>query len=191
MRSSEVGPPQPLREATLRLWGAYEYLRANDLTAVSRTSRLLRSPDVAFLGRRLGDELLELAGVLTGEHRHTSLQEDLVLEGSQVCYWVYLCALGIDLRYDDLAPARHLDLPTPSDLDLLLKQIHATAEGSRHMAGSAEKIDLLPLLVGALWAVGGSCAWLNLDVLDVVTRDLRQMAVRPYMQAYMGKSGNG
>ena len=31
-------------------------------------------------------------GVLAGEHRHSDLESDLLLEGSQVLYWVAVCA---------------------------------------------------------------------------------------------------
>jgi hypothetical protein len=191
MENSEAAAPQSLRKGTLRLWKAYEYLGANDLAAVSTTSRLLRTTDLAFLGSRLADELVEMAGVLTGDHRHTGPEEDLVLEGSQVCYWVYLCALALNLAFEDLNPARHLTALGTADMSLLLEDIHATASHARRLAGSTEKTEQVSLLARALRAVGRSCASRGVDVLGVVRHDLRQMSARPYMRSYLDGAGKG
>jgi hypothetical protein len=191
MENSEVAAPQSLHEETLRLWNAYEYLRANDLASVSTTSRLLRTPDLALLGSRLADELVEMAGVLTGEHRHTGPDEDLVLEGSQVCYWVYVCALVLNLTFEDLNPAQHLAAFGTADLSVLLEDIHATASYARHLADSTGKTEQVSLLARALRAAGNSCASRGVDVLGMVRHDLRQMSARPYMRSYMDGSGKG
>src|SRR5438552_8137889 len=82
-----------LERAVRCLWGAYAYLRDNDLSSASGTSRLLNERNLNYLRSRLAEELDELAGVLTGTHRHVGIAEDVVLEGSQVCYWIYLVSL--------------------------------------------------------------------------------------------------
>ena len=182
MGDSETAAQRSLHAEMLRLWNAYEYLRANDLASVSTTSSLLRTPDFALLRSRLADELVEMAGVLTGEHRHTGPEEDLVLEGSQVCYWVYLCALALNLTFEGLNPARHLAASGAADLSRLLEDIHATALHARRLAAGAPRTEQVSLLARALRAVGSSCVSRGVDPLDVVRYDLRQMSARPYMR---------
>src|SRR5919204_2091539 len=97
-----------LETAVRCLWGAYVYLRDNNLSSVSGTSRLLHERNLNYLRSRLAEELDELAGVLAGTHRHVGIAEDVLLEGSQVCYWIYLMSLCLGTRYTRLAPHRHL-----------------------------------------------------------------------------------
>ena len=92
---------------TRQWWGAYEYLRDTDLTAESGTSRMLRTPNANVLDR-LRDELTELAGVLDGNHVHTDQRSDLLLEGSQCCYWIVVESLLQGLGWDDVRPDRAL-----------------------------------------------------------------------------------
>jgi phosphoribosyl-ATP pyrophosphohydrolase len=96
-------------ETTLRqLYGVYLYLRDHDLSEKSNTSRLLHEKNHSYLVSRLADELQELAGVQSGEHVHAGKQDDTVLEGSQVSYWLFLLAVTHDLRFDNFAPHRAL-----------------------------------------------------------------------------------
>jgi len=92
-------------ETTLRqLYTVYLYLRDHDLSEKSNTSRLLHEKNHSYLALRLADELQELAGVQSGEHIHTGKQDDTVLEGSQVSYWLFLLAATNNLLFDDFAP---------------------------------------------------------------------------------------
>ena len=92
-------------EAELRqLYGVYQYLRDNDLSEESNTSRLLQERSHSYLVARLADELQELAGVQTGEHIHTDRENDTILEASQVGYWLMLQAATDKLRYEDFTP---------------------------------------------------------------------------------------
>ena len=92
-------------ETTLRqLYAVYLYLRDHDLSEKSNTSRLLHEKNHSYLVSRLADELQELAGVQSGEHIHTGKQDDTVLEGSQVGYWLFLLAATNNLLFDDFAP---------------------------------------------------------------------------------------
>lgn len=92
-------------EAELRqLYGVYLYLRDHDLSEESNTSRLLQEHSQSYLVSRLADELQELADVQTGEHIHSGRQLDTVLEGSQVGYWLFLIAAGLNVPYNDFAP---------------------------------------------------------------------------------------
>jgi phosphoribosyl-AMP cyclohydrolase len=87
-----------------QLYGVYQYLRDNDLSEVSNTSRLLQEHSHSYLVARLADELQELAEVQTGEHVHTGREDDTILEGSQVGYWLMLLAASEHLSYDDFIP---------------------------------------------------------------------------------------
>lgn len=92
-------------ETTLRqLYGVYLYLRDHDMSEKSNTSHLLHEKNHSYLVSRLADELQELAGVQSGEHVHTGKQDDTVLEGSQVSYWLFLLTVTSNLAFDDLAP---------------------------------------------------------------------------------------
>jgi phosphoribosyl-AMP cyclohydrolase len=92
-------------EAELRqLYGVYLYLRDHDLSEESNTSRLLQERSQGYLVSRLADELQELADVQTGEHVHSGRQLDTMLEGSQVGYWLFLIAAGMNVPYNDFAP---------------------------------------------------------------------------------------
>ncbi len=92
-------------ETELRqLYGIYLYLRDNDLSEQSNTSRLLQEHTPSYLASRLADELQELAEVQTGEHFHTDRQSDTILEGSQVGYWLFLLAATRSIPFNDFSP---------------------------------------------------------------------------------------
>ncbi len=92
-------------EAELRqLYGVYLYLRDNDMSEESNTSRLLQERSHSYLVARLADELQELADVQSGEHVHTNRQDDTILEGSQVSYWLLLLAATENMHYEDFTP---------------------------------------------------------------------------------------
>jgi phosphoribosyl-AMP cyclohydrolase len=92
-------------EAELRqLYAVYLYLRDNDLSEESNTSRLLQERSQSYLLSRLADELQELADVQSGEHVHSGRQSDTTLEGSQVGYWLFLLAAASNLPYHDFTP---------------------------------------------------------------------------------------
>lgn len=95
---------QKLEEDLRLLYGAYIYLRDNDMSEESNTSRLLQERSHSYLVARLADELQELAGVQNGEHVHSNREDDTILEGSQVSYWLLLLASTHNLRYDDFLP---------------------------------------------------------------------------------------
>ena len=86
------------------LYGVYLYLRDHDFSEESNTSRLLQEHSQSYLVSRLGDELQEMADVMSGEHVHIDQQSDMILEGSQVGYWLLLLAAVKKIRYDDFKP---------------------------------------------------------------------------------------
>ncbi len=95
---------QKLENELRQLYNVYLYLRDNDMSEESNTSRLLQEHSHSYLVARLADELQELAGVQTGEHVHSDREEDTILEGSQVNYWLFLLASTHNLSYDDFMP---------------------------------------------------------------------------------------
>ena len=95
---------QKLEKELRQLYSVYLYLRDNDMSEESNTSRLLQEHSHSYLVARLADELQELADVQTGEHIHTGREEDTILEGSQVSYWLFLLASTHNLSYDDFMP---------------------------------------------------------------------------------------
>ena len=95
---------QKLESELHQLYGVYQYLRDNDMSEESNTSRLLQERSYGYLVARLADELEELAGVQSGEHVHADRVDDTILEGSQVGYWLMLLAATDNLRYDDFMP---------------------------------------------------------------------------------------
>jgi len=95
---------QKLESELRQLYGVYQYLRDNDMSEESNTSRLLQERSYGYLVARLADELEEMAGVQSGEHVHADRVDDTILEGSQVGYWLMLLAATDNLRYDDFMP---------------------------------------------------------------------------------------
>jgi phosphoribosyl-AMP cyclohydrolase len=92
------------------LYAGYERLRDEDYTEVSRTARMLRDPEItpAFLLGRADQELSELQGVLDGTHVHSGGEADVLLESSQVFYWIVLAAVYARVSYDTLQPEKWL-----------------------------------------------------------------------------------
>jgi phosphoribosyl-AMP cyclohydrolase len=104
---SASGETETVEALTRRWYGAYEYLRDTDLSSVSTTAARLRGRD-PNLSARVADELLELAGVLTGDHRHGDTHADLLLESSQALYWLALLGVMNEVSWDRLRPDRAL-----------------------------------------------------------------------------------
>jgi phosphoribosyl-AMP cyclohydrolase len=104
MNSSNAEGLQKLETELRQLYGVYIYLRDNDLSEQSNTSRLLQEHSPSYLVSRLADELQELADVQSGEHFHTGRQSDTILEGSQVGYWLFLLAATRNIPFGDFQP---------------------------------------------------------------------------------------
>ncbi len=102
--SVPIEAPEELRVKMRQLYGVYLYLRDNDMSEQSNTSRLLQDHSQSYLVSRLADELQELVDVQSGEHVHAGREPDTILEGSQVGYWLFLIAATIHLNYNDFMP---------------------------------------------------------------------------------------
>jgi phosphoribosyl-AMP cyclohydrolase len=179
--SGRSGSPSPaLQRATRDWYGAYEYLRDNDLTAASSTSRHLRSGESSF-EQRIADELRELAGVLDGTHRHRSLAEDVVLEGSQVLYWVAMAAVRDAISWQQFRPDSALltgdaELPATSTAKLLRRDAESWESGVA---------DSRPSRLHATAAlVAQACCSTGVDPADLIAADLKDLRAKPYLIPY-------
>lgn len=172
------GTKDGLEARSRRWWGAYEFLKENDLSEVSGTSRALQNLDKSVV-HRIQDELLELAGVLDGSHLHTSQGDDLLLEGSQACYWTALEAIRTGHSFDDVRPDRAFDggetAPSPATMTTLLR---STAEQlSPDMFTSAEAHNLFSIVASA-------CRSIDVDPIELIERDLSDLRSRDYLSPY-------
>jgi phosphoribosyl-ATP pyrophosphohydrolase/phosphoribosyl-AMP cyclohydrolase len=167
-------------ESLTRQWlGAYHFLRDNDLTAVSSTSAKLRAGQATIIPR-IADELRELAGVLDGTHTHTDLRSDVILEGSQVLYWVVLGALRAQIGWQELRPDRAL-ITTDDTLSCAsaARLLRAEAE---HWTGDTA-VD--PARLHAVIAlVAQACRSANVEPAELVNADLSELKSKPYLDAF-------
>jgi phosphoribosyl-AMP cyclohydrolase len=175
----------PLGEATRRQFGAYAYLRDHDLTSESETSHRLKDPDQHF-GSRIADELRELAGVLEGEHRHADRDRDVLLEASQVIYWLLLESLRKGVTWMALRPDRALgtvDTQLPAGtVGRLLR-----AEADRWSESGRDDLDVAAVAHATLSLVGQACVSAGIDPLAAVNFDISELEARPYLASYFGQ----
>jgi hypothetical protein len=172
-----------------QLWGAYTYLRDHDLSSISGTSRLLHEATTPYLCGRLAAELEELAGVVEGTHRHTGQRQDLVLEASQVCYWVCLLALRQELTYEQLDPAAQLSWAVSETIPAQVEITQRLWGAAAGLAGASGDVSALR---EALALLSVACCAYQVDVQEIADYDLNQMLARPYLVAYFsGSSGSG
>lgn len=171
-----------LAERSRQHFNTFGYLRDHDLSQVSATSARLRPGDMSF-HQRIADELRELAGVLNGEHRHIDPRSDLLLEGSQVLYWVTLAALREQIAWSALRADRALS--TRSDelrADTLGKMLAAEADAwaaSDTDGAGAARYHATLALVGQAMHAGG------VTPLELLDADLTDLYAKPYMEPYL------
>jgi hypothetical protein len=161
-------------EMTLRqLYGVYLHLRDHDLSEKSNTSRLLHEENHGYLVSRLADELQELAEVQSGEHVHTGKQEDTVLEGSQVSYWLFLLAAITNQPFDNFMPHTALlrgytsQYSEESPIELSQECLKLLATG--------DSIEVRRGLQTGFSFVGWACAVAGVSLLAPAEFDLAQM----------------
>ncbi len=103
-----LGPDAALERDARELYAAYERLRDAAEVAGSNTAKLLQAPDraatIALAIERAAQELDELRGVRDGTHSHAGGSQDVILEASQVGYWVMLAAVAAGHPYDAWRP---------------------------------------------------------------------------------------
>jgi len=174
-------------EATLArelraIYGAYEYLREHDLTAVSSTSRLLHERDLDALGRRAHDEMAELRGVIAGSHGHGGGRDHVVLEAYQVMYWLTILAVAAGDGFDDVRPDEALAIPPSSG-----------AATEQSWAGNMDDWYDPPhrraALRAGLAAVAALCATAGVAIDLPVQRDAAELRSKPYLSSYWAHAG--
>lgn len=161
---------------------AYVYLRDQDLTGFSSTSRRLRTPELATL-KRVADELSELAGVLAGEHIHQDRKSDLILESSQVMYWVYVATLGTGQTWQQIRPdvalATSSLVASHDTLQALIRQYVAKwTEASRYGLHDGA------LAHATLALIAQVCHAENIDPVSIVEFDLNELRGRSYLNDF-------
>jgi phosphoribosyl-AMP cyclohydrolase len=176
------GSTEPeLASLSLAHYEAFAYLRDHDLAEVSGTSARLRRPD-GLLRRRIADELRELAGVLDGNHRHTDLRSDLLLEGTQVLYWVTLTALGANVSWAELRSDRALATTADDiDPDTIARLLRADAD---HWDGPPPDHADAARLHASLALVGQAVHLADITPRDLIEADLADLRAKPYMHAF-------
>jgi phosphoribosyl-AMP cyclohydrolase len=164
-----------------RLWyGAYEYLRSHDLSAQSSTSHRLQ-PGQPPLDDRIADELRELAGVLDGTHRHQSLAADIVLEASQVLYWIALGAVRNHITWDQLRPDAALRTAEP---DLSTDSVAKLLKRDADRWQSTPTGDRAATLHATIALVSQACHSAGITPNAVITADLSDLRSKPYLTPY-------
>jgi phosphoribosyl-AMP cyclohydrolase len=172
--AEEAGPlEEQLAQLLRRLYAAYLYLRDHDLSEESHTSRLLQEHDKPYLLGRLADELQELAGVQSGEHRHQDRQTDTVLEGSQVGYWLLLLAAGQQLGYEEFAPHSALleGYRTPGGEEQAMEMQQRCLQ----LLASEQREEIIAGLRQGFALIGQACAAAGVNPLAPAAADLEQM----------------
>jgi phosphoribosyl-AMP cyclohydrolase len=172
----------PQAEATRLQYGAYAFLRDHDLSAVSGTSRRLRSVD-GDVTPRIADELGELAGVLVGDHRHDDRASDLRLEASQVIYWVLLHALRHGVTWRQLRPDRALTSAEEEMVPATAARI-LRAEAIGWATAPDGTADVAAQAHATLALVSQACRTGGIDPLTPVQEDLEDLRSRPYLAPY-------
>lgn len=176
------GRSDGLEATTRRWWGAYEYLRDTDLGEASGTSRRLRDMQTSLMPR-IADELRELAGVLDGTHVHHGQAEDIILEGSQVLYWVASELIRTGFSFDDIRPDRALDVTFDA-----ASAPATVARIARRQADALDEGPLPPEAGHALVAlVASAAASLGVEPIDLIRKDLGELESRDYLAPYFSR----
>jgi phosphoribosyl-AMP cyclohydrolase len=170
---------QNLESLTREWFDAYRFLQDNDLTAVSSTSAKLRAEQVT-IAPRIADELRELAGVLDGTHTHTDPRSDVILEGSQVLYWVVLAALRAQIGWRELRPDRALitaddSFPRASAARLLRAE---AAHWTDDVAVTAAQLHAVIALVAQ------ACRSAGVEPIELVKADLVELRSKAYLASF-------
>ncbi len=179
---SDAASQASLAQSSRLLHGAYEYLRDHDLAAVSGTSARLRGDGGGIAGR-VADELRELAGALDGSHHHTTLEEDVLLEGTQTLYWLTLAAVHAGITWNRLRPDRALATGHEAfSGSLVAALLRADADRWATPAGNADDISARSHATLAL--VGQACRVVGISGRALVEADLTDLRAKPYLATY-------
>ncbi len=170
-----------------RLWyRAYEYLRDQPLEEVSTTARRLRDTQ-ARLAERIADELRELAGVLDGTHRHGDSGQDVLLEASQVLYWVALEAVRARLPWERVRPDRALLTATDGLAAASLAKV-LRADADRWEQSPPPASELAARCHATMALAGQACLSLGIQPEMALLADLEELKAKPYLEGHFQES---
>jgi hypothetical protein len=135
---------------------------------------------------RIADELDELAGVLAGDHRHTDLESDLLLEGSQVLYWIAVCAVLLELDQEtQLELAAGLSShPEPKDTETVIDDLRNQSAMWREDQADIWEFELKE----TVWLVGEALSAAEIDPIRLIERDLAELKSREYLRDYFASA---
>ncbi len=171
---------EPSPEMMTKAWlGAYGFLGERDLSDLSNTSKLLHDP-YFDPQPRITDEIRELAGILDGSHSHGTPSDDVLLEGTQVLYWIALTAIKTGLSWNDLRPDRALETATPDIAgSLIAEMLRLKAEAWAGFTGTSAAS-----LHEAIALVSQAARSMDIEPMDLVRADLAELRSKPYLSDY-------
>jgi len=169
-------------ESLTKLWyAAFTFLRDNDFANISSTSARLRSDDPKSMVR-IGQELGELAGVLDGSHRHGDGTSDVVLEGSQVLYWIAVTAVQARISWGELRPDRGLATVEKSlSCTSVARILRSEADG---WLEPQPRSPLDARLHAAVALVAQAATSFGVDPARLIEHDLKELREKPYLAAF-------
>ncbi len=173
MEAISLETQQRLEAALHQLYDVYLYLRDHDLREQSNTSRLLHEKSHSYLVSRLADELQELAAVQRGEHVHTGKQDDTILEGSQVCYWLFLLAASNNVLFTDFVP--HTALLNGYTSQYSQETTEELCQTCLQLLTTKSPTQIVRGLQSGISFVGWACAAAEVSPLAPAAFDLAQM----------------
>ncbi|MFL5760644.1 MAG: phosphoribosyl-AMP cyclohydrolase [Thermomicrobiales bacterium] len=177
--ASVYGDAQSLESLTTEWFNAYQFLYDHNFTALSKTSERMR--DRAFdPNPRIGDELRELAGVLDGSHAHGTPADDVLLEGTQVLYWIVISALRAGLCWSDVRPDRALET-TINDVSTRLVAELLRQEADNY---NRERPVSAAALHSTIAIVGQACHAMGVEPRALLLRDLAELHSKQYLADY-------
>ena len=119
------------------------------------------------------------------QHRHDGREHDVLLEASQVIYWLLLESLRNGVTWMTLRPDRALATVDPQ---LPASDRLAGSFARRRTAGprTRPETDVAASAHATLSLVGQACVSAGLDPLAAVQYDIVELESRPYLAPYFG-----
>lgn len=165
--------------ASQTVYGAFAFLRDNDVQGASETSRRLHDP-TGDCGHRVSEELRELAGILDGSHGHNDLRSDVLLEGGQVTYWVLLSALRARVTWGVLRPDAALKTSEPGLSAATVARL-LRSEADAWQRSDADSDRLAARCHATLSLVAQALGTVSLTPEELLDAELMSLRQKPYL----------
>lgn len=179
-----------LEQSFRLLYGAYEHLRRNDLTAISFTSALLRAPDYELIEQKVKEEIGEFRGVLEGTHHHESPVHDFLLEAHELLYWLIIGCVASQFPYSIVRLHWHMMLGYDERAAGEEEDLVQELRDFQRQASQSSACQRAGALTYGLVLIGKACRRWGISPLSVVQRDLSEMKSRPYLAPlFSGRDG--